>query len=106
MKEGTMVRDKKSGKTGIVVPDQLGLSTPGYVMVDFAGDGEVAMSISSLEDMGPISVHFEPDVCSKCAFANSACHRYDKGRWGWMMSRRPGRRVPIEGYPDCKEEFR
>lgn len=104
LKIGTQVKHRENGILGVVVPDQFGLGGPGFVMVDFDGDGNIAScSTDELEDLGPIDVQFSPARCEGCVFANSACHRYDSGRMGWILALGAKKRTPTRIYPFCQD---
>ena len=116
MKERALVREKKSGKLGVVICDEFGLCEDGEVLVVYEGATYgLATSLEELEVVGPENAaadlkkcgHGEGALCCiYLAFVDGefVCQRFGKLRTSimFMAGKMRAKREPVEFYPKCQ----
>jgi len=104
MKIGTKVRNKESGRVGVVSYSPFDLWKEGNVLVDYDGEGGLSSTKVEELEIGEILIpETEINDCANCIYFNgSACLRYKMGRMGMLLSSKNGSRIPKRIYPFCR----
>lgn len=99
-----VVKIKKTGEIGNIIPDPMGIAPKGFVRIFLNGGEIISVSKEELVVLRIEIIHTD-SRCLRCNFStkNGICLRFENGAIG-NIHENPGI-VPSRIYPECQEEI-
>jgi hypothetical protein len=97
---GRLVRHKKTGKLGMVVP-----GPSGKLMVEWDGEGmETEFKGKEVEILRKPEIRVDHRRCQNCVFYNGGCQRHTPARWGMILTngKKVNLKFPKRIFPHCQ----